>query len=137
MRIEHWWFTSRLRLRSILRWSRVEQELEEELRFHLEHKIEEGIAEGLSPEEARDRALRSMGGLEQRKEEYRDMRRVRLLEDLINDSCYAFRMLRRSPGFSGLAILCLTLAIGATTAVFSWMEGILLRSSRSSPAKTG
>ena len=49
MRMEHWWFTARLRLRSILRRTRVEQELDEELQFHLEHKIEEGIASGLSP----------------------------------------------------------------------------------------
>ena len=53
MRIEHWRFTARLRLRSILRRSQVEQELEEELKFHLEHKIEEGIAQGLSPNAAR------------------------------------------------------------------------------------
>ena len=49
MRMEHWWFTARLRLRSILRRTPVERELDEELQFHLEHKIEEGIAQGLSP----------------------------------------------------------------------------------------
>ena len=53
MRMEHWWFTARLRLKSILRWSRVERELAEELEFHLEQKIEEGVAQGLSPKEAR------------------------------------------------------------------------------------
>ena len=74
MRIEHWWFTVRLRLRSILRGRRVEQELNEELQFHLEHKIEEGIANGLSPKEARYAAMRAMDGLEQRKEQMRDMR---------------------------------------------------------------
>jgi macrolide transport system ATP-binding/permease protein len=61
----------RLRLRSILRRTRVEQELDEELQFHIEHKIEEGIARGLSPKEARYAALRAMDGLEQRKEEMR------------------------------------------------------------------
>ena len=55
MRIEHWWFTVPLRLRSIFRRRQVEQELDEELQFHLEHKIEEGIASGLSPDEARYR----------------------------------------------------------------------------------
>ncbi len=74
MRMERWWFTAPLRLKSIFRRRRVEQELDEELQFHLERKIEEGIAEGLSPEEARYRAMRAMGGLEQRKEEMRDMR---------------------------------------------------------------
>ncbi len=68
MRMEHWWFTAPLRLRSILRGRRVERELDEELQFHLEHKIEEGIAHGLSPKEARYAAMRAMDGLEQRKE---------------------------------------------------------------------
>lgn len=58
---------------------------------------------------------------------YRNMRKIKLFEDLIKDTGYALRLLRRSPGFSILAILCLTVGIGATTAVFSWMEGILLR----------
>jgi hypothetical protein len=76
MRMEHWWFTAPLRLRSILRGRRVERELDEELQFHLERKIEEGIANGLSPDEARYAAIRAMDGLEQRKEEMRDMRRI-------------------------------------------------------------
>ena len=71
MRPEHWWFTAPLRLKSIFRRGRADHELDEELQFHLEHKIEEGIADGLSPEEARYRALRAMGGLDQRKEEAR------------------------------------------------------------------
>jgi len=81
MRIEHWWFTAPLRLRSIFRRRRVEQELDEELQFHLDQKIEEGIAAGLAPAEARRRALLAMGGLEQRKEEVRDTRRVHWLTD--------------------------------------------------------
>jgi len=76
MRMEHWWFTARLRLRSMLHRTRVEQDLDEELRFHLENKIEEGIANGLSPKEARYAAMRAIGGLEQRKEEMRDMRHI-------------------------------------------------------------
>jgi hypothetical protein len=63
MRIERWWYTAPLRLKSIFRRRRLEGELDEELQFHLEHKIEEGITEGLTPEEARLRALRAMGGL--------------------------------------------------------------------------
>ena len=98
MRIEHWWFTAPLRLRSIFRRRRVERELDEELQFHLEHKIEEGIAAGLSPDEARCRALRAMGGLEQRKEEMRDMRRIHWLTDFLDDVRYAVRSLRRTPG---------------------------------------
>ncbi len=76
MRPDHWWFTAPLRLKSILRRRQVEMELDEELQFHLDHKIEEGMAQGLSAEEARYRALRAMNGLEQRKEEMRDARKI-------------------------------------------------------------
>ncbi len=127
MRLEHWLYTVPLRLRSIFLRTRVEQDLDEELRFHLERQIEENKTRGLTSEQAKRTARRHLVGLEQRKEECRDMRKVRIVEDLMNDTRYGFRMLRRSPGFSILAVLCLTLGIGATTAVFSWMEGILLR----------
>ncbi|MEX1246449.1 MAG: permease prefix domain 1-containing protein [Thermoanaerobaculia bacterium] len=100
MRPEHWRFTVPLRLRSIFRRRPVESELDEELQFHLEHKIEEGIAEGLSPEEARYRALRAMGGLDQRKEEIRGVRRVHWLTDFLEDVRYAVRSLRRTPGLA-------------------------------------
>ena len=76
MHPKHWLYTIPLRLRSLFRRGRVEQELNEELQFHLEQKIEEGIAKGLSPKEARYAAMRAMDGLEQRKEEMRDMRRI-------------------------------------------------------------
>src|SRR5258708_39428197 len=109
MRMEHWWYTARLRLRSILRRTRVEQELDEELQFHLEHKIEEGVARGLSPKEARYRALRAMEGLEQRKEEMRDLRRIHWLTDFVDDARYAIRSLRRTPGL--IAFVAITLAL--------------------------
>jgi putative ABC transport system permease protein len=127
MRIEHWWFTIPLRLKSMLRRGRLEQELSEELQFHLEHKIEEGIAEGLSPEEARFRALRSMGGLEQKKEEVRDTRRVHWLTDFVDDVRYALRSLTKSWGFALGAGAVLTLSIGATVALFSIVHTVLLR----------
>src|SRR6266853_2766839 len=100
MRLEQWWFTARLRLRSILRRTRVERELDEELRFHLEHKIEEGIAKGLSPTEARYAAMRAMDGLEQRKEEMRDMRRIHWLTDFLDDVRFAIRSLGRTSGLT-------------------------------------
>ena len=124
---EHWLYTLPLRLRSIFRRSHVEQELDEELAFHLQRQIAENIARGMAPEQAQHAARRALHSLEQSKEECRDMRKVSLLDDLMKDLQFALRMLRRSPGFSILAILCLTLGIGATTVVFSWMEGILLR----------
>src|SRR3977135_4031054 len=96
MRLEHWWFTVPLRLRSILRGRRVERELDEELHFHLEHKIEEGIANGLSPQEARYAAMRAMDGLEQRKEEIRDMRRIHWIAEFLDDARSALRH-RRGP----------------------------------------
>src|SRR5580698_7043794 len=127
MRWEHWWFTAPLRLRSILRRPRVEQELDEELQFHLEHKIEEGIAQGLSPKEARYRALRAMDGLEQRKEEMRDMRRIHWLTDFFDDARYALRSLRRTPGLTAFVVITLALGIGMTSGTFSMVDALIFR----------
>ena len=77
MRIEHWLYSLPLRLRSLFRRARVEQDLDEELAYHLECKIGEFQAQGMTSEQARLTALRSMDGLTQHKEECRDMRRVK------------------------------------------------------------
>jgi predicted permease len=127
MRMEHWWFTARLRLRSILRRTRVEHELDEELQFHLEHKIEEGVAQGLSPEEARYAALRAMDGLEQRKEEMRDMRRIHWLTDFLDDARYAIRSLRRTPGLTAFVVITLAVGIGMTSAPFSMVDTLIFK----------
>src|SRR5450631_4083807 len=127
MRMEHWWFTARLRLRSILRRTRVERELDEELQFHLEHKIEEGIAKGLSPREAHYRALRAMDGLEQRKEQLRDMRRIHWLTDFLDDVSYAIRSLRRTPGVTAFVVVALALGIGLASSTFSILDGLIFR----------
>ena len=127
MQPERWWFTAPLRLKSIFRRRRAEQELDEELRFHLEQKIEEGIAEGLSPEEARNRALRAMGGLEQQKEEMRDMRRVHWLTDFVDDVRYAIRSLSRTPGLAAFVVVTIALGIGMTAMPFSMLDALVFR----------
>src|SRR5689334_8266331 len=127
MRLEHWRFTAPLRLRSIFRRGRVEDEMDEELRFHLEHKIEEGIAEGLSPSEARRRALAAMGGLEQRKEEIRDARRVHWLTDFVDDVRYATRSLRRTPWLSAFIVVTIAVGIGMTATPLSMLDALIFR----------
>src|SRR5882762_6596896 len=127
MRIEHWWFTARLRLRSILRGRQLERELDEELQFHLAHKIEEGIAKGLSPKEARYAAMRAMDGLEQRKEEMRDMRRIHWLTDFLDDAHFAIRSLRRTSGLTAFVAITLALGIGMTSTTFSMVDALIFR----------
>src|ERR1700681_1072612 len=127
MRLKHWWFTAPLRLKSILFGRRLERELDEELQFHLEHKIEEGIASGLSPKEARYRAMRAMGGLEQQKEEMRDMRRIHWLTDFVDDVRYAVRSLRRTPGLTAVVVVTIALGIGMTATPFSMLDALIFR----------
>ena len=122
-----WYYKLPLRLRSLFRKDKAELDLSEELQFHLQNQIDEYVAQGMGPQEARHAAFRSLGGVEQVKEECREARRMNLIENFMRDLRLGLRMLRRNPGFTVLVILCLTLGIGANTAVFSWVEGILLR----------
>src|SRR3989442_12343124 len=115
------------RIAALFRRRRLEKDLDDELRSHLEMAIELNARKGMSPADARREALRSFGGLEQTKEIYRDQRGLPMIETTLQDLRFGLRMLRRSAGFSILAILCLTLGIGANAAVFSWVEGILFR----------
>ena len=109
----------------LLRKRRRDAEMAEEIQEHLEASIQRKIAAGMSPGEARQAAHREFGGVEQWKELAREERVWLWPDQFRQDLRYGLRMLRRNPGFSALAILCLTLGIGTNAAVFSWIEGIL------------
>jgi predicted permease len=124
---QRWIRTLRLRLRSLLGRRYVDRELDEELRYHVERLIAENVARGMSADEARHAAMREMGGVEQRKEECRDARGWGWLDDLVWDTRFALRTLRKAPLFSLTVIGSLAVGIGATTAVFSAVNALLVR----------
>jgi predicted permease len=116
----NWW-------KRLTRRTQMEAQLEKELSFHLEQHNSQLIARGIAPDEARRQARLALGGPEQVKEKCRDARGTRWLEDLLQDTHYALRTFRQKPGFTLVALLILSLGIGATTAMFAVINSVLLR----------
>jgi hypothetical protein len=115
----HTWFC---RLLGLFLKKNREAEMAEEIRQHLDGLTERNVAAGMTPKDARNAALREFGGVEQIKEMAREERIWMWPDELVQDLRFGARMLLRSPGFSFLAVLCLTLGIGTNAAVFSLIE---------------
>jgi predicted permease len=115
-----WW-------RRVIRGHALEGELDRELRFHVDQRTADLTARGLPPDEARRRARLELGGPEQVKEECRDVRGTRWLDDLLHDVRFALRVFRKLPGFAAVALVVLAVGIGATTVMFTLINSVLLR----------
>ena len=117
----------RHRLLSLFRRPRVESELDEELHYHIERETEQFLSLGLTPEAARQAALRAIGPVQQRKEECRDMRGLNAIDNALQDLRYAIRQLRKNPGFACTATFILALGIAAAVAIFGLVEAALIK----------
>lgn len=117
----------RARLRALIRRDAADRELAEEIQHHIALETEKNVRCGMSPTEARRAALVQFGGVQRVREEHRDIRRLRWIEDFATDARFALRSLRRTPGLAGAAVITLTLGIAANVAIFSAVNAVLLR----------